>query len=186
MKVKFLIVAILMLLFTSMLFAAETYYNRTVEVDDEVGFVVYTISFAVSDTITATVYYTEAMRIGGLTEAYGYSNFQVAGTTTGVEDINVFIEYADDPDDTNANWVLGIGTTDSDLDAVGTTVVKDTIGIVAGTAEFNYKKYGWMRYKFVLGAANNPSKVMKAATKFIKPEGLKNTNVGRKASTPDS
>lgn len=188
MKAKFLIIPIivLMLFFASMAIGAETYYNQTVEVDDSPGYVTYSISFTVSDTITATVYYSEAMKIGALSEGYGYSNFQVAGTATGTEDINVFIEYADDPEETNTRWALHIGTTDADLDAVGTTTVEDTIGIVANSAEFKYKKYSWMRYKFILGQANHSGKIMKAATKFIKPEGLKDETVGQKASTPDS
>jgi len=167
-------------------FSQETYYNQTVEVSDNPGFVMYSVSFSVDDTITETVYYSEAMKIGALSDAYGYSNFQVAGTTAGVEDINVFIEYADDPDETNTNWAAHIGTTDSDLDAVGTTTVEDTIGIVQGAAQFKYKKYSWMRYKFVLGQANADGKIMKASTKFMKPAGIADENVGRKASTPDS
>ena len=187
MKSKFFVI-VLLVLFASMAMAAETYYNRSVEWDDEPGYVLYTSgTILVSDTITATVYYTKAMKIGPFTESYAYATFQVAGTTTGTEDINVIVEYANDPDDTNAIWVLGAGTTDSDLDAVGTTVVLDTIGIVAATAEAKYKTYTWMRYKFVLGQANMAGKIIKFSTKFTKPEGLKARTVGQSAKdTPDS
>lgn len=181
---KILMIA-LMVMFSTALFAQSTYYNRTVEIDDNPGYTNYTTSFAVSDTITGTIYYGEAMKIGAFSDAYGYGKYQVAGTTTGVEDVNIFTEYADDPDDTNVNWVLGVGSTDSDLDAVGTTIVEDTVGIVQGTVSFKYKKYGWMRYKYVLGQANAVGKIIKSSTKFMKPEGLKNTNIGKKSSTPN-
>ena len=187
MKSKFIVFMIIAMMFAiSSAMAQSTYYNQTVEVDDNPGFTNYTTSFSVSDTITGTIYYGEAMKIGAFSDAYGYGTFQVAGTTTGTEDVNVFIEYADDPETTNANWVLGVGSTDSDLDAIGTTIVEDTVGIVQGTVSFKYKKFGWMRYKYVLGAANNAGKIIKSSTKFMKPEGLKNTNIGKKRSTPDS
>ena len=186
MKKIYLIAIVALMLMASIVTGQSTYYNRTIEVDDSPGYVTYTTSFDIADTATGTIYYTEAFKIGPFSEAYGYAKFQVGNTTTGVEDVNGFIEYANDPDATNATWQLGIGSTDSNQDAIGTTVVHDTIGIVGGTAAVQYKTYAWGRFKFVLGQANADNKTMIGEVKFIKPSGLKNVNCGQKDSTPDS
>lgn len=180
------------LLMATISFSQETYYNRTVEVDDSPGYVVYDNTFTVLDTITATVYYSEAFKninaFSDATDSVAWSTFEVAGTTTGTEDINVFVEYADDPDETNTRWAARIDSTQSALDAVGTTIVQHKIGLNpnAGNRSFKHNKFPWMRLKYVLGQANNAGKIIKASVKFKKPLGLMNQNIGRKASTPDS
>jgi hypothetical protein len=76
-----------------------------------------------------------------------------------------FFEYSAD----NLNWITG--TTDSNLDACGTTAKVDTIGITQGVEQVNYQVYPYFRLKFVVGQAMNAT-VLTYTVTFKKPEHL--------------
>ena len=143
MKKIFLVITMAIMIF-SLSFGA-TYDDQTVDVQERAGKINYYNALTMADTASATIYYTQWFFIGGSNYEYAYGKFQM--NEVGAEDVNVFIEYSDD-------WATGlIGATDSDLDAVGATIVYDTIGIAQGTVD-PYNRFMWARFKFVLGATN--------------------------------
>jgi hypothetical protein len=143
-KIKYLILPLLLLLFQTV-FAVDTFYDKTVKALDSYGKVHYYGSFVFDSTASGDTYHTQAFQIAALSagNAYGYFVCSEVGT----EDVNVFVEYSLD----RVNWTAG--TTNSALDALGTTAVEDTLNIIAGAAETKYKTFIWMRLKFVAGAA---------------------------------
>ena len=161
-KLKYLFISLLLVF--SLSFAGTT-PDQTVESSDKRPGILYyygTVTFV--DSISGAIYYTQCMYIGSVKEAYGY--IHAVCSEVGTEDVNIFVEYSND----RTTWV--VGTTDPNLDAVGTTEKQDTIGIVNGAAELKYKTYNWMRYKFVTGQAIDHT-ILTWGTTFTKPEGLK-------------
>lgn len=168
-KIFFLITIILVILTLNIAMAA-THYDQDVSYIDRTGKLTYygTVTFA--DSGSGAIYYTQAMFIGAVSEDYGYAYFVCS--EVGTEDVNVFVEYAPTED---GPWVAG--TTDTDLDAVGTTAKTDTIGIVQGADAVVYHCFNFMRFKFVAGQAMN-STVLTYYAGFRKPSGLERMNVG--------
>lgn len=163
---KILINAVIMLmLIFSLSFAVETNYNSTITPTESPGAVTYSFSTTFSDSGSGDIYYTQGFWIKDLTEANGYIN--AICSEVGTEDVNIFVEYSN-----TFTGTYVAGTTDTDLDAVGTTAKQDTIGIVAGAAEIKYKAYKYARLKFVAGQAIGSTTISGAVT-FWKPEGLK-------------
>ncbi len=91
---------------------------------------------------------------------------------------NFNIEYSLDA----ATWVAG--TTDLDLDAVGTTAVLDTIGQAEKTNEQIYHTYMFIRFKLVPGATVGNGLVLTWSAAFIKPAGLERVQVDLVKDTP--
>lgn len=135
------------------------------------GQIIYYGSFEVVDSTANSTYYTQAMWVGGCNEnnAYGYFVCSEAGT----EDINVFVEYSRDL----ITW--DAGTTNSALDAVGTTGKFDTLNIVAGAKDLEYWVLPWMRLKLVVGQNMN-TPIFYWTVTLTKPEGLKQTPMAKK------
>lgn len=148
---------------------AGTTANQTVYHPERYGNVYYNGTVTFADSASGAIYYTQAMLISALNDNYAFANFQCS--EAGTEDVNVFVEYA--PTE-NGPWTAG--TTDSNLDAVGTTLVIDTLGIVAGAAQVKYKAYGWMRFKFVAGQNMNSTTLTWGAS-FKKNSGLEKERV---------
>jgi len=165
MKNLFAVLMILILLFP-LAFAAGTDDN-TVNWNMNPGKLHYYGTVTCSDTASSATYYTQWFYVGACNYSYGYADFDI--NEVGTEDVNVFYEYSNDYTDGK------LDSTDTDLDAVGTTQVYDTIGIANGGAD-SFKRYGWMRIKFVLGATNGGDgvattpEVITWNTHFIIPE----------------
>jgi hypothetical protein len=170
MKFKILILLIVPLLIGLPLMAAESNYDESVTDVDFPGKLTYKGTVTFSDSGSGDAYYTQAFSISGVADAYGYGRFVCS--EVGTEDVNVFVEYSID----KTTWTAG--TTDSDLDAVGTTAVNDTIGIVQGSAEYLYQTYPYARLKFVAGQAINAT-TMTWSISFNKDSGLANVQLGR-------
>lgn len=156
---------------------AGTTYNQSVSQTDRHGKVYYSGTVTFTDSGSGAVYYTQPMLITALSDNYGFANFKCS--EAGTEDVNVFYEYAPTP---NGPWT--VGTTDSDLDAVGTTQVIDSVGIVQGTAEQSFKANNWMRIKFVAGQAINSTTVTWGVN-FKKNSGLETEKVALVKSSSD-
>ena len=142
---------------------AGSTYVQIVNPINRIGKLGYSGTVTFIDTITGATYFTQAFYIGAVNYSDALARFQC--TEVGIEDINILTEYSVD----GLTWVDG--TTDTDLDAVGTTAVLDTIGIVQGINEVIYHTFFFMRYKFVAGSTINHT-VLTWITAFIKPAGL--------------
>lgn len=169
------LVIIFMIAFSGL--QAATTYNETVSKIDVPGALVYYGTVAIDDTTTGDTFYTQAFMIAGVAGSYGYGSFYCA--EAGTEDVNVFIEYSNDL----INWIAG--TTDTGVDAVGTTVKSDTIGIVAGNQQYLYKTHIYARLKLVPGQTMN-STTFYYFLSFRKPAGLERTNLGATANRKSS
>lgn len=145
-------ITILLLVFSVPLFAVETNYDQAVSADYNYGGITYNGTVTFSDSGSGDIYYTQWMCIGFVDKSkYGW--LDVVCSEVGTEDVNVFFEYSNDCYNTYLDG------TDSDLDAVGTTAVQDTVGIYQGTASEKYASFGWVRLKFVAGQAINATTV---------------------------
>ena len=136
-----------MVLISASFVQGTTLSNQTTTSSDPWGVMVYSATISLSLLTTGDIYYSQAMLIG-CADKSKYSWLDVVCTEVGTEDINVFIEYSNTPS-VAASWVAG--TTDPNLDAVGSTLVRDTIGVVTGTACQKYQSYAYARLKFVPG-----------------------------------
>jgi len=161
-KYSFIVLAILLIL-AGQSFAGSTYYDQDVSEIQRPGKLLYYGTVTFSDSGTGTIYYTQAFYIGGVNTAYGLGRFICS--EAGVEDVNVFVEYSMDAE----TWVAG--TTDTDLDAVGTTAVIDTFGLVRGVDQLLYSTWLFMRYEFLAGQAIG-STTLTWSVAFTKPSGL--------------
>lgn len=148
---------------------AGTTYVQIVNPINRIGKLGYSGTVTFTDTVVGATYYTQAFYIGAVNYSDALARFVCS--EVGVEDINVFVEYSVD----GLAWVAG--TTDNDLDAVGTTAVLDTIGHVNGINEMIYHTFFFMRYKFVAGAAVDDGLILTWVTAFIKPAGLERVRV---------
>lgn len=174
---KFFILMAIFLMFAFSASQAATTYNETVSKIDVPGALVYYGTVSIDDTTTGDTFYTQAFMIAGVAGSYGYGSFYCA--EAGTEDVNVFIEYSNDL----INWTAG--TTDTDVDAVGTTVKSDTIGIVDGNEQYLYKTHIYARLKLVPGQTVN-STTFYYFLSFRKPAGLERTNLGATANKKTS
>lgn len=107
--------------------------------DEGFDYVRYYGTVDMSDDTTGS-HYTQAFLIGNANAVDGM--LQAACSEAGTEDVNVFVEYSHD----RTTWTAG--TTDGDLDALGTTTVNDTLGIAAGVDQILYHNLIWARLHF--------------------------------------
>lgn len=164
MKLFKYLIPLLIVLLVPLVFSAS-YYNETVSKLDVPGKVVYYGTTTFADSASGTIYYTQAFFIAPYTAAYAYGYFVCS--EAGTEDVNVFLEYSND----RTTWYAG--TTNSALDAVGTTAKMDTLNIIAGAEDEPYRTFVWARLKFVAGGAIN-STTISWSVGFDKPSGLQN------------
>jgi hypothetical protein len=146
--------------------AAST-YNNTVNYLDARGYVFYYGAF-VFDSLEQDTEYSQALDISGCSDTDGYGWFQCS--EAGVEEVNVFIEYSKD----RTTWIAG--TTDSDLDEIGTTAVRDTIGTVQGNTQYMFKTFPYMRLKCQANRTIDAT-TLSWILKLKKDEGLERTRV---------
>lgn len=152
MKFKALILALFFLLPVG-LFAADTDYNNgTIEANHSAGKWQYHIELSVDSVGSGDIVYSKAFYIPASTSTYEFFR-AVTSDNGGTEDVNLFFVYVADPGDGLASGGV-IESTDSDLDALGTTAVEDTLGIVQGTVSKKHKFFGWVAIKCVNGQAN--------------------------------
>lgn len=186
-KIALLMIAMLATMVAQSI-AQDTFYNEAVKWDDGDGWVRYYGTVTMDSFANGDNYHTQAFLTGPLSEGYGYLHVEVGGNTTGTEDVNVFIEHANTPLTTNAEWLANVESTNSALDAVGTAAVRDSIGIIAGTPVIQYHTYLYTRLHFVCGQAQGATgKIIKWSILWMKPEGLKDKTVGESPeNTPSS
>jgi hypothetical protein len=149
---------------------AGTHANQTVnDPIERWGKLIYSGTVIFADSASGAIYKTQSMLISAVNveDGYGYYICSEAGT----EDVNVTYEYSFD----NSNWFAG--TTDSDLDALGTTAVWDTIGVVQNSNELKYHSCVFFHIVFTAGQNMNSTTVT-WNTSFIKPAGLETKNLG--------
>ncbi len=130
--------------------AVDSIWNKTVNARHTSGKWHYNIPMAIDSVASGDINYSQAFWIPSSTSTYEF--MRAVATEVGTEDINIFFQYSSDPTVATASWITE--STDSDLDAIGTTAVQDTIGIVQGTVSKLHKIYGWCRIKAVNGQAN--------------------------------
>lgn len=159
--IKTSVIVALIVTMAAMFAFATTSANNTVTKVEPWGSIVYSSSISLTLLTTGDVYYTQAMLIG-LVDKDRYGRIIASCTEVGTEDVNIFLEYSSD----KTTWTAG--TTDTDLDAVGTTVVKDTIGIVQATACDLYKTHCYVRGKIVPGQTITTGSIL--SLKFIFPK----------------
>ena len=168
MKTSKIFIIVALVLVGAFAVQAGTTYVQIVDPINRIGKLAYSGTVTFTDTVIGATYYTQAFYIGAVNYSDALARFICS--EVGTEDINVFVEYSVD----GLAWVAG--TTDTDLDAVGTTAVLDTIGIVQGVNEVIYHTFFFMRYKFVAGSIINHT-VLTWVTAFIKPAGLERVPV---------
>lgn len=174
MKKFWMILAALLLVCAPVL--AGTHYNETVNVTTEAntkGQIIYhgTVTFA--DSASGAIYYTQAMWIGGcnVNNLYGY----LVCSEVGTEDVDVTLEYSRDL----VTWVAGSEV----KNAQGTTATFDTLNIIAGAKQLPYLVFPWVRWKFLAGSTMSTNEmVLTWVVTATKPEGLKQTIMGKKAN----
>ena len=172
-NLKIFLMAFLLLAFILPVFAGTT-YDKAVSIKDPDGKLVYYGSWVVTDSVSGATYYTQGFYIGATNSSYAMARFIMAAGA-GNEDVNVFVEYSYDA----TNWIAG--TTDTGLDAVGTTAVIDTIGI---RDLLLYKSALFMRFKFVNGGTIGSNiKTWTWSCSFIKPDGVIAKNFGHVFNT---
>jgi len=160
---SFLVAALILVMAALPLISqAGTTYDQAVSKLDLWGTLVYKGTVTFTDSASGAIYYTQRMFTGAVNASDGLARFICS--EKGTEDVNVFIEYSVDGE----NWT--VGTTDADVDAVGTTAVTDTVGIVQGVDQYLFHIYPYMRFKFVAGQAINSTTVTWAVA-FRKPAG---------------
>ena len=179
MKTSKLFLIVVLVLVGAFAAQATTNYNETVSPINRIGKLAYhgavTMTTAKGLT-TSDIYYTQAAYVGAVNASDALARFVCS--EVGTEDVNVFIEYSLDA----ATWVAG--TTDLDLDAVGTTAVLDTIGQAEKTNEQIYHTYMFIRFKLVPGATVGNGLVLTWSAAFIKPAGLERVQVDLVKDTP--
>lgn len=167
-KFKIFLMAFLILALILPVFSA-THYDKAVSIKDPDGKLVYYGTWLHADSVSGATYYTQGFFIGATNSSYAMGRF-IMDAGAGAEDVNVFTEYSYD----GTNWIAG--TTDTGLDAVGTTAVIDTIGI---REPFLYKTALFMRFKFVNGQLiGSAIKNWVWSCTFIKPDGVITKNFG--------
>ena len=169
------IVLVLLMVFSSL--QAATNYNETASKAEHYGALVYSGTVTFTDSSNGDIYYTQKMKVSASNSADGYGRFICS--EAGTEDVNVFIEYSFD----GITWITG--TTDADLDAVGTTAVVDTLGIVQGVNQILYHMSPYMRFKFVVGQNMN-STTLTWNYWMSKNSGVELKSVGGVSNTPTS
>jgi len=160
-KISFaMVIALFVVLAFYNLTPAGTHSNNTTTVTEYAGKVTYSGAFEFADSASGAIYYSQAILIAPFTNysSFGYFICSEAGT----EDVNVFVEYSRD----RTTWYAG--TTNSALDAVGTTAVHDTLDVIAGATDLEYLIFPWARLKFVAGQNMNSS-TMTWNVSFTKP-----------------
>src|SRR3989304_2771869 len=162
MKFQGVLIAVLLIMLSSPVFAGTT-YDKDVSAVERPGKLFYYGTVTFTDSASGAIYYTQAFYIGATNVSYAMGRFVCS--EAGTEDVNLFVEYSMDAE----NWVAG--TTDADLDAVGTTAKIDTIGIVESSVQLLYRTWLFMRYKFVAGQNMNAA-TLSWGTAFIKPAGI--------------
>jgi hypothetical protein len=167
---KTLITLLTLIVFVVSAFAGTT-TDQTVNEASHKGVLSYYGTVAFVDSGNGAIYYTQAFFIGNVNENNAYGAFVCS--EAGTEDVNVFIEYSNEPD-----GAYIAGTTNSALDAVGTTTKYDTLNVIAGTADMQYKAFNWARLKFVAGQAIN-STTLSWWVNINKPDGLDDEDVGQ-------
>lgn len=105
--------------------AGENYRQTTTKVFETPTYVLYKVGPYTMTDSTGN-YYSRTMQLGGLNATDGY--MYITQTEVGTEDVNYSLQYSFD----GVNWI-NQSAADSDLDAVGTTAVTDTLGIIDGT-----------------------------------------------------
>lgn len=160
-QIKFLLAALFLTVCFSVnnLFAVDTQYNQgTWTYQNVAGKWHYHLEVTIDSVGSGDIIYTPFIFIPATTSTYEYFRV-IASNATGTEDFNVFFIYTNDPTDDVADAGYALESTDSDLDAVSTTAVYDTLGIVQGTASKNYKIYNWVALKIVNGQAVSASTI---------------------------
>ena len=174
MKALYVLIIFLMLTFS---LQAATNYNETVSPANHNGAQVYSGTVTFLDSANGDIYYTQKMKMGATNAVDGYGRFICS--EAGTEDVNVFIEYSFD----GTTWITG--TTDADLDAVGTTAVVDTFGIVQGVNQILYHMSPYVRFKFVVGQ-DMGSTTLTWNFWMSKNTGVELKSVGGASNTPTS
>lgn len=140
-------------------------YNQVVTAknDAKSGVLEYSWSFTMTDSTGN--YYTKAMRIDGI-ERDKDGTLETVCSEVGTENVDVFAEYSSDL----KTWIAG--TTDADLDALGTTQVSDTVGVSAGIDQkLTFRTLKWMRYKYA-GQSGNQQTTVSGRLTLRKPAQL--------------
>lgn len=156
--------AILVALALAVQLLAGTTYDHTVKKDEGAFFLRYYGDVDMSSDATGT-HFTQAFLIGNANLVDG--KIYIVASEAGTEDVDVFLEYSDD----RKNW--SAGTTDSDLNAVGTTAVVDTIGMAAGVDQWLFHNSKWARFKMVGQAGNGQTTVSWSVTLHKHPDVYK-------------
>lgn len=95
-------------------------------------------------------HYTKAMWIADYTAYNAYFYMVMSNDPGGTEDCNVYVEYSFD----RTTWFAGSAASGKIKDALSTTAVSDTLNIVDGVNDTNYKMGLWCRLKFDYQAGN--------------------------------
>jgi len=131
---------------------ATTYNNATYFEEGEVGtnYVLYygTVATTTSDSIGYD--YTKPMYIAPFTEYNCFYYLVMSNSARGTEDCNVYVEYSFD----RLTWFVGSAASGKIKDQLTTTAVSDTLNIIVGVEDTNYKIAPWMRLKFDYEAGN--------------------------------
>ena len=158
MKLKAIILTALIFLLPFGLFAVDTDYNKgTINANHAAGKWQYHYEVTVDSVASGDIIYSPAFFVPASTSTYEFFRV-VASNATGTEDFNIFFVYMDDPGEGIASAGV-IEATDSDLDAVGTTAVEDTLGIAQGTVSKKHKFFNWVSIKIVNGQTVSPATI---------------------------
>ena len=149
MKKSILMLMVLIFSFIQASFAQVSTWNFEVKDRHSSGKFSYNIPMAIVAVANTDINYSQAFYLPATTDTYIF--MRAVASEVGTEDINLFWQFASDPSVVTASWITE--ATDSDLDAIGTTAVEDSIGIAQGTVSKKHKIYGWCRIKAVNGQA---------------------------------
>ena len=141
------VILFVLLLAYAVAFAGDNYNQTTTVAAEGATYVTYKVTGTMTDQTGN--YYSKGLFIGDLNDQDGYIQVKLSDES-GTEDVNVFLEYSFD----GVTWTAG--TTDSNLDQVGATVVNDTLGIANGVDQILFHNSNLLRVKLD-GQTGNPA-----------------------------
>jgi hypothetical protein len=174
-KLTALYAAFCFMALSSSVFAAAnaiTYNTAAYASEDKPGTAVlyYGVTPATTALDSVGTHYTQALWIQPYTESNADFYLVMSDGTVSavVEDCDVYVEYSFD----RTTWFVGSANSGKIKDNLTTTAVSDTLNIIVGSEDLNYKFASWMRFKFVYQTGNPIGTIVTWKAKFFKPTNV--------------
>ncbi len=162
--------------------AQDIFYNNdaTSYVLDA-GRFIYKQVITIDSLASGDIHYSKAVFLPGHVDFIFFR--AVASDNGGTEDFNLFPVYIADPKSAVANFI--VEATDSDLDAIGTTAVEDTLGYIQGTVSKKKTIYPWLIWKSVNGDAITATGTLTIEIGGVLADGVNDTDIPSPTETKE-